>query len=69
MFGKVPDAVATVGCTARYLAAHPVPTSQRGQEFWSRRDVEDTISRLMREQLGITEFRWDQEFARDLGVD
>jgi hypothetical protein len=68
-FGKVPEDVATVGGTARYLAAHGAAAFQRATEGWSRQAVETTITRLMREQLGITEFRWDQEFVRDLGVD
>lgn len=69
ILGNVPDAVATVGGTAQYLAAHGAAAFQRPREGLSRRDVEDTITRLMREYLRITEFRWDQEFVRDLGVD
>jgi hypothetical protein len=69
VFGKVPDAVATVGNTARYLAVHGPTAFQRPQEGWSRRDIEDTVTRLMRERLGIGAFRWDQEFVKDLGID
>ena len=67
--GRIPDPVATVGGTAQYLAMHGGGSFQRPQEGWVQRDIEDVITRLMRDQLGTTEFRWDQEFVRDLGID
>lgn len=67
--GRVPDAVATVGGTARYLVAHGEAVFQRPAEGGSRPAVEATITRIMRDHFGITAFRWDQEFVRDLGVD
>jgi hypothetical protein len=69
VLGKVPDAVATVGGTAQYLAEHGAAAFRRPQEGWSREGVENMVTRLMGEQLGVTEFGWDQEFVRDLGVD
>jgi hypothetical protein len=41
----------------------------KGATGWSREEVETTVARLMKEQLGIKNFRWDQQFVRDLGVD
>jgi acyl carrier protein len=67
--GRVPDAVATVGGTARYLVAHGEAVFQRPTEGWSRQAMETTITHIMREQLAIAEFRWNQEFVKDLGVD
>ena len=67
-WGKIPENVATVGGTAEYLAVHAVAALQ-GEERWTRRQIEDTIVRLMRDQLGITKFEWNQEFVKDLGVD
>ena len=69
LLGSVPDAVATVGGTAQYLVTHGEAVFQRPTEGWSRQAIEAVITRIMRDQLGITEFRWDQEFVRDLGVD
>jgi len=34
-----------------------------------RAEIELRIRRLMDDELGITEFGWDQEFVRDLGLD
>ncbi|HEY7518665.1 MAG TPA: hypothetical protein VIE36_10275 [Methylomirabilota bacterium] len=69
VLGRVPDAVATVGGTAQYLAEHGAAAFQRPTEGWSRQAIEATIGKIMREQLGIEEFRWNQQFVRDLGVD
>lgn len=69
LWGKVPNHVATVGDTARYLVAQVPGAFKRPGEGWTRLAVEDVIRRLMREQLGITEFEWEQEFGRDLGVE
>jgi hypothetical protein len=67
-WGRLPEGVATVGGTAEYLAMHAVAALQ-GEERWTRRQIEETIVRLMRDQLGITKFEWNHEFAKDLGVD
>ncbi|HTO10885.1 MAG TPA: hypothetical protein VMQ51_04885 [Candidatus Binatia bacterium] len=69
VLGKLPDPIATVGGPAQYLAAYGPAVFQRPTEGWSRHTIEAAITRIMREQLGIVEFRWDQEFVRDLGVD
>jgi hypothetical protein len=68
LLGKLPTAVQTVGGTARYLAAEAT-AALKGETGWSREEVETTVARLMKEQLGIKTFRWDQQFVRDLGVD
>lgn len=68
LWGKFPRSVETVGGTARYLATEAT-AALKGNGGWSRGQVEETVSRLMRAQLGITSFEWDQEFVKDLGVD
>ncbi len=66
--GRIPTPVATVGGTAQYLAAE-AKAALKGDSGWTREQVEETVAKLMREQLGIKTFRWDQHFVRDLGVD
>jgi hypothetical protein len=66
--GKLPPEVGTVGLTARYLEAHARAALQ-GAAPWTRGMVEETVRRLMLERLGIKQFRWDQQFVRDLDVD
>jgi hypothetical protein len=68
LLGKLPTAVQTVGGTARYLAVEAT-AALKGETGWSREEVETKVARLMKEQLGIKNFRWDQQFVRDLGVD
>jgi hypothetical protein len=68
LWGTVPEAVATLGGTARYLAEHGPATLKRPEEGWTRRQAEDAVKRLMREHLSITDFRWDQDFVKDLRV-
>jgi hypothetical protein len=67
-FGKLPTAVQTVGGTARYLATEATAALKAGAG-WTRHEVETTVTRLMEQQLGIKNFRWDQQFVKDLGVD
>jgi len=67
LLGKIPKAVRTVGQTARYLAAKAAATL-KGDVGWTRQQVEATVTNLMNEHLGITQFRWDQQFVKDLGV-
>lgn len=66
--GRIPSNVMTVGGTARYLATEAT-AALKGESGWSRAEVEATVTRLMKDQLGIESFRWDQQFVRDLGVD
>jgi hypothetical protein len=68
LLGKLPTAVETVGGTARYLATEAT-AALKGGTAWSREEVETTVRRLMKEQLGVTSFQWDQQFVKDLGVD
>ena len=69
LLGSFPQEVTTVGGTARRLAAQIPAVFKQPQEGWSQRSIENTIKSLMLENLGIKEFRWDQEFVKDLGVD
>ena len=62
---EIPDAdaerIATPGQMVSYL------TTRRTD--LPRAEIEAVIRRLMNEELGITEFGWDQTFHDDLGVD
>jgi hypothetical protein len=62
---EVPDADAerllTPGAVVSYLMTRRADLP--------RAEIEGTIRRLMEDELGITEFGWDQEFVKDLGVD
>jgi hypothetical protein len=68
LFGRLPKAIETVGGTARYLATEAT-AALKGEAGWTREEVEAIVTKLMKEQLGIKNFRWDQHFVRDLGVD
>jgi hypothetical protein len=59
--------VATLGGTARYLATYTPGAFKPERAAWTRREVEQVITRLMLEELGISQFRWDQHFVKDLG--
>jgi hypothetical protein len=61
--------VATLGGTARYLDTYTPSAFKPERAAWSRTEIEQVITRLMSEELGITQFRWDQEFVKDLGCD
>lgn len=70
LFGNFPGDTATVGGTARYLAAYiPGALKREGHKTWSRPEIEHGIRLLMAQEFGIADFRWDQEFSRDLGLD
>lgn len=69
LFGRVPKAIASVGDTARHLAAHTPAVFMWAGETWTQAAVEGVVTRLMRDQLGITEFKWESQFGRDLKVD
>src|SRR5262245_13774599 len=58
IWADIPDAVATIGGTARYLVERSPGVFKHPNEGWSRQEVEATMTRLMREQFAITEFRW-----------
>jgi hypothetical protein len=65
-FGRVEPRAATVGGTARYLATYVPGQLRPPAARWARADVEQVIRRLMREELGVEEFAWNQQFVRDL---
>jgi Phosphopantetheine attachment site len=67
--GRIPKEVSTVGSTARRLAIN-IPGALKDPGIgWNRQDVERIVVELMRDKLGITTFRWNQHFVKDLGVD
>jgi acyl carrier protein len=68
LLGRLPPAVQTIGGTARYLATEAT-AALKGEAGWTREEVETTVTRLMKEQLGIKTFQWDQHFVKDLGID
>jgi acyl carrier protein len=69
LLGKIPQNVQFVGDLARYLAENArASLKQQPKEGWNRQEIEETIARIIKNQLGITDFRWDQEFVKDLGV-
>jgi hypothetical protein len=67
-WGTLPKRHSTIGGTARYLAIYSPGAFMGRPKRWSRVEVERVIGGLMREQLGITEFEWDQRFVQDLGL-
>ncbi len=70
LFGKFHRGTGTIGGTARYLATYtPGALKRDDRKGWSRAEVEHVIRLLMAEEFGIADFRWDQEFVRDLGLD
>ncbi len=64
--GMLPKEVSTIGATARWMTTH-TPWPKRRGASWSRPEIQTLVRRLMYEQMRITEFRWDQRFAQDLG--
>ena len=57
----------TLGDTAKYLAATTPHSLMAESEGWSRPRIEEIVRRLMDQELGVTEFRWSDQFVRDLG--
>ncbi len=69
LWGSFPKHISTVGGTARYVATH-TPGALKGREpRWTRSEIELVVTRLMADELGITDFRWEQRFVQDLGLD
>ena len=58
----------TVGDTAEYLATRTPHLFKRDAEGWSRRELEGVVTTLIANELGVTEFDWDDSFVKDLGV-
>ncbi len=59
----------SVGTTARYLATVAPASLKHDGEGWSRLEIEKAVRGLIAEELAITDFEWDDSFARDLGLD
>ena len=69
LWGSFPSEVETVGGTARYLAAKCSSALKRRAPTWTKKEITETVSRLMSIELGITKFGLDDRFVQDLGVD
>jgi acyl carrier protein len=69
VLGSLPRDQVTVGDTARYLATYAAAALQPPDGGWSRTQIEQIVTRLISEQLGINEFAWHARFVDDLGVD
>jgi len=66
-WGSFPSAAKNVGATARYLATK-CPSALKGQSpTWSRREITEVVTRLMGEELGVTEFKMSDRFVQDMG--
>ncbi len=71
---KIPDAKAQKMLTPRQVVDYVLAcleSAQQGKvarEGWTRDRVERVIKDLMLEHFAISDFGWDQEFVRDLGV-
>jgi len=63
-----PLEVATVGGTARFLAAKCPSALKRKAPVWSEEEITEVVTRLMAIELGITKFNLDDRFVQDLGV-
>lgn len=68
-WGLNPAGHATMGDTARCLATFSAAALQPPGGGWSRAQIESVVTRIVREQLGIGEFSWDDRFVQDLGAD
>ncbi len=65
----VPRLTPTVGSTATFIATR-CPGAIKGQAgTWTKAEITRVVSRLMAEQLGITEFQLTDRFVQDLRVD
>ena len=69
LWGSFPKRTSTVGGTARYLATYTPGALKGSAPSWTRAEIEQVVNRLMADELGITNFRWDQRFVQDLGLD
>jgi hypothetical protein len=69
LWGSIPTGHETMGDTAQHLATHAAAALQKPGAGWSRKQIEDIVTALIREHLGIKQFDWDQRFVQDLGVD
>jgi|LQYC01.1.fsa_nt_gi Acyl carrier protein len=59
----------TVGDTMSWLASNAAAALLAPDQGWSRQLIEETVARLIAQELGIREFRWTDRFVRDLRVD
>jgi hypothetical protein len=68
LFDRWPSGQETVGGTARWLGSHAAG-ALKGGDGWTRDEAKATIRVLMERQFGLTDFDWDAEFVKDLGLD
>ncbi len=62
-------AARTIGATADYLATCSPAELKAPNEAWSRGEIERIVTALMKQELGITRFQWNDRFVEDLRVD
>jgi hypothetical protein len=63
LFGYVPPACRTVGATAEYMARRAPSFVKGAGAEWTREEIEAVISNLMKDELAITSFDWDDRFG------
>lgn len=69
VFGYAFVPTRTVGDTAQYLATR-YPALIKGRDAtWARSEIEAVIAALMRDDLAIASFSWDDRFVEELRVD
>jgi hypothetical protein len=69
LWGSFPSDLATVGGTARFLAAKCPSALKRTAPTWTKDEIAEVVTRLIAIELGITQFDLDDRFVQDLGVD
>ena len=62
-------AARTIGATADDLATHSPAELKASNEGWSRGQIESIVTQLMKRELGIVQFHWNDRFVQDLRVD
>ena len=66
LWGSWPRDVESMGGTARFLAMR-CPSAVKGQApAWTRPEITEVVTRLMAEELGVTEFKMSDRFVQDL---
>jgi hypothetical protein len=67
LWGSFPDSANSVGATARFLATK-CPSALKGRSpTWSRTEITEVVTRLMAEELRVTQFKMSDRFVQDLG--
>jgi hypothetical protein len=67
LWGSFPASGNSVGATACYLATKCPSALKGASPTWSRREITEVVTRLMAEELGVTQFQMTDRFVQDLG--